>query len=232
MNANILVIDDDLFFQKGILRLLESEGYSCSGVTSGEDALAKLGEKPTDLVILDLTLPGMDGITTCRRIRKAHRMPILMLTGRSDSTDKVLGLETGADDYLTKPFEAIELIARVRAQLRRTQEYRQEAERKGKVFELGDLQVNYDRRTAVIRGVKMDLTAREYELLAYLAENCDRAISREQLFERVWGYDLDFSTNSLDVHIYRIRKKLEQKISQPEYLHTVRGYGFKLSLTQ
>lgn len=231
MSTSILVVEDDRFLQENLLKLLQAEGYRAKGVASGEDALESLAQETPDMVVLDLGLPVMDGLTTCRRIRKQWHMPILMLTARTDAMDKVMGLETGADDYLTKPFEPMEFIARVRAQLRRLQDYQATPVKEStNVFELGNVKIDFDRREVIVAGRVLELTSREYEVLAYLAHNCDRAISREQLFETVWGFELDFSTNSLDVHIYRLRKKLEDAPENPKYLHTIRGYGYKLAL--
>jgi DNA-binding response OmpR family regulator len=224
MSHRILVVEDDRFLQENVVSLLLAEGYEVTGVAFGTEAIKALEEKPVDLVVLDLGLPDMDGITACRRIRSKWKLPIIMLTARTDPMDKVLGLETGADDYLTKPFNAQELIARVRAQLRRNKEY------SGDGFDLGDLKVDYGRREVSVRGKLLDLTSKEYEVIAYLSQNSGRALSREQIFEHVWGYELDFTTNSLDVHMYRIRKKLEVDPESPKYLHTLRGYGYKLGL--
>jgi DNA-binding response OmpR family regulator len=229
--ASILVVDDDRFLQERLVRLLQDEGYESEGVGSGEEALARLETHRPDLVVLDLGLPGMDGLTTCRRIRKRWRMPVLMLTARNDAADKALGLETGADDYLAKPFEPIEFIARVRAQIRRFHEYRAEPETApSSAFTLGDLRIDYDKREVSLGERVLELTTREYEVLAYLSRNRDRAVSREQLFEHVWGFEMEFTTNSLDVHMYRIRKKLEANPDRPRYLHTIRGFGYKLTL--
>jgi two-component system alkaline phosphatase synthesis response regulator PhoP len=159
-------------------------------------------------------------------------MPILALTARTDPMEKVVGLETGADDYLTKPFNPKELVARVRAQLRRSKEYRAAAPTLAEepCFELGLLRVDFDRREVSIGTRPLELTSKEYEVIAYLARNSGRALSRDQIFQEVWGYEMDFSTNSLDVHMYRIRKKIEPDPEHPRYLHTLRGYGYKLSL--
>ncbi len=232
MTASILVVEDDRFLQQNLLKLLRAEGYEAEGVVSGEDALERLEQLSPDLVVLDLGLPGMDGLATCRRLRARWHMPILMLTARSESMEKVLGLETGADDYLTKPFEAMEFVARVRAQIRRVKDYQAPPQSAPSVppFELAELRIDFDKREVMIDGKVSDLTAREYEILAYLAHNRDRAISRDQLFQHVWGYEMDFSTNSLDVHVYRIRKKLEANPDNPKFLHTMRGYGYKLTL--
>lgn len=232
MNASILVVEDDRFLQDNLIKLLRAEGYTADGVASGEEALERLESAPTELVVLDLGLPGMDGLTTCRRIRMRWHMPVLMLTARTDAMDKVLGLETGADDYLTKPFDAIEFVARVRAQLRRAKDYQASSNKQSSTdsLQLGALVVDFDKRCVTVDGELLELTSREFEIVGYLAKNCDRAISRDQLFEQVWGYEMDFNTNSLDVYMYRIRKKIEKNPDKPVYLHTLRGYGYKLSL--
>ncbi len=231
MNSSILVIEDDRFLQQNLIKLLSSDGHQVEGVASGEEGLQRLSGRRYDMVVLDLGLPGMDGFATCRKIRAAFHMPILMLTARTDAMDKVLGLETGADDYLTKPFDAKEFMARVRAQLRRATDYQSaEAPKTEGSYSIGDLVVDFERREISVGGRKIDLTSREYDIVAYLAKNPDRAISREQLFETVWGYELELSTNSLDVYIYRIRKKIEENPNEPTYLHTLRGFGYKLSL--
>jgi two-component system, OmpR family, response regulator VicR len=228
--AQVLVVEDDRFLQGNLVKILASQGYQATGVASGEEALSYLERNEVDMVVLDLGLPGMDGISTCRRLRASWRMPVLMLTARTDAMDKVLGLEVGADDYLTKPFESIEFVARVRAQLRRVQDY-QKSESESEIYVLGELAIDFNKREASMAGLALDLSSREFELLAYLAKNQDRAISRDQIFETVWGYEMDFNTNSLDVYVYRLRKKLEADPDHPKYLHTLRGYGYKLALT-
>lgn len=230
MPDRILVVDDDRFLLDNLRKLLQREGYEVATAPSGEDAMAQLMRQPCDLMILDLGLPGTDGITMCRRLRARHTFPIMMLTARSDSIDKVIGLEVGADDYLTKPFEPSELIARVRAQLRRTKEYIREREGQAEGIEIGDLRVDMERRQVTVAGRPVPLTAREFDLVAHLAKCKGRVVSREALFEAAWGFDPDFNTNSLDVHVYRVRKKIEEDPAAPKYVHTVRGYGYRLGL--
>jgi DNA-binding response OmpR family regulator len=222
-----LVVEDDRFLLDNLRRLLTREGYDVVAVSSGEEALNLLGEDRYDLVVLDLGLPGIDGIATCRRLRTKSHIPVLMLTARTDAMDKVLGLEVGADDYLTKPFEPAEFMARVRAQLRRHREYQGTPSVEAAQV-VGDLKIDPQLRDVLVGDKPAGLTNREYELVAYLAKNLDRAISRDMLFEQVWGYDMDFNTNSLDVYMYRIRKKLEIDPNSPRYLHTMRGYGYKM----
>jgi len=182
------------------------------------------------MAVLDISLPDFDGITLCRRLRATHHFPILMLTARTDAMDKVIGLEVGADDYLTKPFDAAELVARVRAHLRRLREYGRPATpaaaSERTVFE--GLVVDHDIRDAIVDGRPAHLTKREFELLAHLAANAGRVVTRDSLFAHNWGFEIEFSSNSLDVHIYRLRKKIEADPDHPRYIHTLRGYGYKL----
>ena len=229
MNANILIVEDDRFLQESLKKLLSGEGYDVESVSSGEEALSTLTDKRRDLVILDLGLPGIDGITTCRRLRAKWHMPVLMLTARTDAIDKVIGLEVGADDYLTKPFEAAELLARVRAQLRRQTEYKNESVQAEQAISIGPLSIDFKLRDVLLDGVPAGLTNREFELVAHLAKNLDRAISRDTLFEHIWGYDPAFNSNSLDVYVYRIRKKIELDANNPRFLLTMRGYGYKMA---
>ncbi|MBS1723822.1 MAG: response regulator transcription factor [Armatimonadetes bacterium] len=225
MSAKILVVDDDKFLLENLDRLLSAQGYEVRTSSSGEEGLHEIVKEAPDLLVLDLGLPGVDGVSLCRRVRSKWRFPVIMLTARTDAMDKVIGLEVGADDYLTKPFEPSELIARVRAQLRRVQEYQVETPRSARI-EVGDLMIDEDSRDAFVNGEAAGLTTKEYELLAYLAQNKGRALSRERLFEEVWGYDIEFSSNSLDVFVYRLRQKLPGNTGT--MLQTVRGYGYKL----
>ncbi len=229
-SPRILVIDDDRFLLEQLKRLLELDGNVVRTVTSGEEGLSALESNAFDLVILDLGLPGIDGVSTCRRMRAQWHMPILMLTARTDAMDKVIGLEVGADDYLTKPFEAPEFMARVRAQLRRQREYqggRKKIEPKKEIV-VGDLAIDIEQREATFLGKLLELTHKEFEILLYLAENLGRAIGREQLFEHIWGYEMAFNSNSLDVYVYRVRKKLDNGPENPDYIQTLRGFGYKM----
>jgi DNA-binding response OmpR family regulator len=227
MHDRILIVDDDRFLLDSLRKLLQREGYEVATAPSGEEAMNQIMRDRCDLMILDLGLPGADGVTTCRRLRAWHTFPIIMLTARSDAIDKVIGLEVGADDYLTKPFEPSELIARVRAHLRRTKEYVREREQASEGITVGEVRVDLERREVTLAGRPVVMTAREFDLVAHLAQNRGRVVSRESLFEAAWGYDAEFSTNSLDVHLYRVRKKLETDPAGPRYLHTVRGYGYR-----
>ena len=224
----ILVIEDDRFLIEQLKRLLELQGYSVRAVTSGEEGLSALESSAFDLVILDLGLPGIDGVATCRRLRAEWKMPVLMLTARTDALDKVIGLEVGADDYLTKPFEAPEFLARVRAQLRRQIEYTSPTSKTEAEIVVGDLVIDIERRQALFLAKPLELTHKEFEILLYLAQNLGRAIGREQLFEHIWGYEMEFNSNSLDVYVYRVRKKLEGVAETPDYIQTLRGFGYKM----
>lgn len=227
MSAKVLVVDDDPFLRQNLEVVLTREGYAVRCASSGEEALSLLNDELADLVVLDLGLPGIDGVTTCRRLRSRWHMPVLMLTARTDAMDKVVGLEVGADDYLTKPFEPSEFVARVRAQLRRHQEY-QKSKPDKQSLQLGSIEIDFERRHVRVDGEIADLTNREFEIVVYLAQNLGRAVSRETLFEAIWGYEMEFNSNSLDVLIYRIRKKLEKDPNHPQHLLTLRGFGYKL----
>ncbi len=226
----LLVVDDDVFLRENLKRLLEQYQYEVRGVGTGAEALRALAETPFHLVILDLGLPDVDGFDLCRHIRQKWLVPILMLTARTDAIDKVIGLEVGADDYLTKPFEPKELLARIRAMLRRVYEYpTREASTEG-VREFGEIVIDFEHRQVSVRGTPVALTRREFDLLAYLAQNAHRVVPRERLFEQVWGYSIEFSSNTLDVYMYRLRKKIEKDPNNPEYLHTHRGFGYEFRI--
>ena len=225
------MVDDDRFLSENVARLLTGQGYEVQTASNGTDALRSITERMPDLVVLDISLPDFDGITLCRRMRASYHFPILMLTARTDAMDKVIGLEVGADDYLTKPFEPSELIARVRAHLRRSREYLSpSAGSAGQKSTFGGLTIDHEVRDAFVDGQAAKLTKREFELLAHLAANSGKVVTRDSLFEHNWGFDIEFSSNSLDVHIYRLRKKLESDPDHPKYIHTVRGYGYRLEV--
>jgi DNA-binding response OmpR family regulator len=232
MSSRILVVDDDRFLQANLRKLLQREGYTVITASSGEEALEVVLQDKPDLIILDLGLPGADGVTTCRRLRGKNTLPVIMLTARSDAMDKVVGLEVGADDYLTKPFDPAELVARVRAQLRRANEYQATEAAQEENLTVGNLRIDLGRRDVVLSDNPIGLTAREFEIVLHLARNLGRTVSREALFEAVWGFDPAFSSNSLDVYIYRVRQKIEADPNQPALLQTVRGYGYRLESKQ
>lgn len=226
MSAKILIVDDDRFLAENIKRLLTTHGYTAEISGNADEALQNLIEQPYDLMILDLGLPDTDGINFCRQLRSKWLLPIIMLTARSDAMDKIIGLEVGADDYLTKPFEPKELLARIRAHLRRVQEYRQSINPPESIV-VGDLVIDYALRDVLVKGQPANLTNREFELVSFLARHANKALHRDWVFEQIWGYDSDFSSNSLDVYVYRLRKKIEADPDNPRHLMTLRGYGYK-----
>ena len=220
----ILAVDDDPFLLKQISGLLQGSGFSTEALNTGEKELLFLRSNSPDLVIVDLGLPDFDGTTLARLIRAQSPVPILMLTARASAADKVLGFEVGADDYLTKPFEPSELVARVRALLRRAkpQEITDAATEK---HMLGNLSLDQASRRVVVGEGGLNLTSREFDLLLYFFKNRDRALSREQIFEQVWGYDIEFSSNILDVIVYRLRNKISVN-GGPDAIKTIRGFGY------
>ena len=219
--GRVLVIEDDAEITDVLRRFLRQEGHEVRTAVDGYDALPAAAEFVPDLVILDLGLPGLDGVEVCRRLRAEGDVPILILTARTELEDRVEGLDSGADDYLMKPFERQELLARIRALLRRR------PPRGSASLTVGDLRLNPDTRE-VTRGDRMiELTNREFELLEYLMRNERLVVSRERLLEEVWGYDPMAMTNTIDVFVSNLRRKLEMD-GEPRLLHTVRGAGYVL----
>lgn len=227
MTGHVLILDDDQFLVSSLNRLLSSSGFSVTcahGISEGRSILAS--HRP-DLLVLDLSLPDGDGIDFCREVRKSFDFPILMLTSRSESIDKVLGFEVGADDYLTKPFDPHEFIARIKALLRR-HKAPERTSKDGAVISLGNVELDTAKRTVFVAGSALALTQTEFDLLHYLVERKETAIPREKLFESVWGFSSEFTTNSLDVLMYRVRTKLSNA-NAGVVIHTVRGFGFRIS---
>lgn len=225
--STIHIIEDDLYLQKSLRQLLELRGFTVQISSSASEGFAAIAESAPELLILDLGLPDEDGISLCKRIRQKWNFPILILSSRSDLTDKVIGLEVGADDYLTKPFEAGELIARVRANLRRQAEY-SAVPKVEEILSVGPLRMDLGSRRVSVAENAVHLTSLEFKLLYLLATNAGRVLERETLFERVWGYDDEFNSNSLEVFVYRLRSKLE-KASGIKLIETVRGVGYRLT---
>jgi DNA-binding response OmpR family regulator len=228
MSAKLLLVDDDRYVLNPLSRLLSQCGYHCTLAVTGAEALRLIESEEFDLMLLDIGLPDMDGVTVCRRVRAKHTLPIVMVTARDSSNDKILGLEIGADDYITKPFEPGELVARIRAQLRRNQEYSSSPTVETKIS-VGDLALDLNLRDAIVNGKPANLTTREFELLHLLARNRDRALTRDWIFEEVWGYDAELGAKTLAVCIRRLRCKIEPDPENPRYILTMRGYGYELT---
>ena len=216
--GTLLLVEDEQSIGNLVATYLKREGYGVVWVRSGEDALAELTRHPLRLVVLDIGLPGIDGFEVCRRIRAKSSLPILMLTARDEEPDRVAGLELGADDYVPKPFSPRELVARVKALLRRAEGQRHDA-----VISLGDVVVQLDGREASVDEQPVELTGKEFDLLAYFLENPGTVLTREQLLDRVWGMTYPGGTRTVDVHVAQLRRKL----GRPELIRTVRGVGYK-----
>src|SRR5580700_1080641 len=222
--SRILVVEDDERIRSSMRLALEDEGYAVEDVSNGEDAVDRFADEPADLVLIDLMLPGMDGFETCRTLRRQSTVPIIMVTARTDTHDVVAGLEAGADDYVTKPFVAKELAARIRALLRRSRSVDATD-----VLSFGDVEVLPDEGTVRRAGVEVHCTRTEFRLLCELATNPGKVLSREQLLDRVWGYDYFGDGRLVDVHIRRLRTKIEADPANPRHILTVRGMGYKLA---
>ncbi len=219
----ILVVDDEKVLVKGIKFNLESEGYQVETGYDGEEAVELARSGNFDLIILDLMMPKIDGLQACMRIREFSNVPVIMLTARSEDTDKIIGFECGADDYITKPFNILELKARVRALLRRAAGAQRS---RGTGLTVGDLSLNTEERGAIRDGQVVDLTAKEYDLIELLMRNPRRVYSRENLMNVVWGYAYAGDYRTVDVHIRRLREKLEKNPAEPEHIMTKRGVGY------
>jgi len=225
MARTILVVDDEPTQREMLAEALEAEGFTIVTAADGRAALLKFRESKPDLVLLDLMLPELSGIEVCRIIRAESGVPILMLTAKDSELDKVVGLELGADDYVTKPFSLRELIARVRAQFRRTE---QQAVAGGTpaLVDVGAVQVDLAGHRLLRNGVTVPLKPKAFELLAFLVRNPGQVFTRDQLLEHVWGYDYAGETRTVDVHVHWLRSRIEADPANPEFLHTVRGTGY------
>jgi DNA-binding response OmpR family regulator len=229
--SRILVVEDDLTLLETLEYNLTTEGYEVITAADGLMALDVAREEEPDLIVLDLMLPRLDGFEVCRILRPETTVPILMLTARTDEVDRVVGLEVGADDYLTKPFSMRELLARVKALLRRVRLIREEmAGEQGMTgteqLAFGDLIIDLDRREVLVRGESLRLKPKEFELLVFLARHPGMALSRELLLERVWGWDYGGGSRTVDVHVRWLREKVEADPANPERIVTVRGVGY------
>ena len=227
---NVLVIEDERAIADAVALNLREEGYSVKTALRGDDGLRMASAEPYDLIVLDLMLPGIDGREVCKAVRKRSQTPILMLTARGREMDKVLGLEIGADDYLTKPFGMLELIARVKALLRRSRVNIASTEpERDEEYSAGTVTLNVSRHRVVADEEQIELRPKEFELLRVLISNRGRVMTRDRLLELVWGEDEFLDRGTLDVHIRWLRQKLEKEPSQPKRILTVRGVGYKYS---
>ncbi|NGP45022.1 response regulator transcription factor [Bacillaceae bacterium SIJ1] len=225
----ILVVDDEPSIVTLLQYNLQQAGYDVITANDGEEALQKILEEEITLVVLDLMLPKIDGVEVCKQLRQQkNQLPILMLTAKDDEFDKVLGLELGADDYMTKPFSPREVVARVKAILRRTQIPTSEESTDHPFVVLGDLEVYPDQYEAYYKKEVLELTPKEFELLAYLAKHRGRVLTRDQLLSAVWNYDFVGDTRIVDVHISHLREKIEEDTKKPVYIKTIRGLGYKM----
>ena len=223
MSRSVLIIEDDPRIRRMLQMTLQREGLQVTEAESGEDGLARLGERSFDVILLDLMLPGKDGFEVCREIRRSSNTPVIMVTARSDSHDVVAGLEAGADDYVSKPFVVKELSARIRALARRTR-----APEPRVRLTIGDVEISPAEGTVARNGELLNLTRTEFRLLCELAAEPGRVLSRVELLERVWGYDYFGDSRLVDVHIRRLRKKIEPDPGNPTLVTTVRGMGYRV----
>lgn len=223
--TRILLVEDEASLHEPLSFLLRREGYEIAVAETGTDALELFDRDGADLVLLDLMLPGIPGTEVCRQLRMTSMVPIIMLTAKDSEVDIVVGLELGADDYVTKPYSTRELLARIRAVLRRNAT--SEDEEDDGIIEVGDIRMDVERHTVAVRGEVTPMPLKEFELLEYLMRNSGRVLTRGQLIDRVWGPDYYGDTKTLDVHIKRIRSRIEETPSSPKLLVTVRGLGYR-----
>ncbi|SJM71667.1 response regulator transcription factor [Gulosibacter sp. 10] len=223
--TRILIVEDEASLHEPLAYLLNREGYETAVAEDGNDAVEQFERDGADLVLLDLMLPGLPGTEVCKRIRTSSSVPIIMLTAKDSEVDIIVGLELGADDYVTKPYSTRELLARVRAVLRRAEHAEEDED--DAIVEVNDIRMDVDRHTVIVRGSLTPMPLKEFELLEYLMRNSGRVLTRGQLIDRVWGPDYYGDTKTLDVHIKRIRSRIEVEPSSPKLLVTVRGLGYR-----
>ena len=223
----ILVVDDEMLLVKGIRFNLQNEGYEVITGSNGLEAVQQVQEQHPDLVVLDVMMPEMDGLTACSKIREFSDVPIIMLTAKTDDMDKLLGFDHGVDDYLTKPFNILELKARIRALLRRSSRNNSKQEEPAaKLLTIGSISLDLDARNAYRSGTMVDLTAKEFDVIEFLMSNPNRVYSRESLLDTIWAYEYRSDIRTVDVHIRRLREKLEENPAEPNYILTKWGVGY------
>ena len=221
----ILVVDDEALLVKGIRFNLQNEGYEVITGSNGLEAIKQVQEQQPDLVVLDVMMPEMDGLTACSKIREFSNVPIIMLTAKTDDMDKLIGFDHGVDDYLTKPFNILELKARIRALLRRSRTAAPQ-EQPSNTLTIGSITLDLDARNAYHSGVLADLTAKEFDVIEFLMRNPNRVYSREALLDTIWAYEYRSDIRTVDVHIRRLREKLEENPAEPKYIMTKWGVGY------
>jgi len=225
--AKVLVVEDEQSLREALVFFLEKEGHEVSVAVDGEEAISVFDKSGADIILLDLMLPKVDGNQVCKHIRQSSNVPIIMLTAKDSEIDKIVGLEIGADDYITKPYSTRELLARIKAVLRRQVEPPLTVE---SVIVAGELRLDSDRHVVTLNGTPLTLPLKEFELLELLMENVNRVLTRGQIIDRVWGSNYFGDTKTLDVHIKRLRSKVEEDPARPKYIQTVRGLGYKLEV--
>ena len=225
MANRVLVVDDEKLIVKGIRFSLEQDGMEVTCAYDGEEALTFAREQQFDIILLDIMLPKLSGFEVCQQIREFSNVPIIMLTAKGDDMDKILGLEYGADDYITKPFNVLEVKARIKAIIRRTVKQEKKADTAGRI-QAGDMTIERDNRRVYIEGREINLTAKEFDVLELLATHPNQVYSREKLLTMVWGADYPGDARTVDVHIRRLREKVETNSSEPKYVHTKWGVGY------
>ncbi|WP_157254725.1 response regulator transcription factor [Nonomuraea typhae] len=228
--TRVLVVEDEESFSDALSYMLRKEGFEVSVAATGPEALDTFDRNGADLVLLDLMLPGLPGTEVCRSLRQRSKVPVIMLTAKDSEIDKVVGLELGADDYVTKPFSSRELVARIRAVLRRQGDVVEELE--SAVLAVGPVRMDVDRHVVAVRGEQVQLPLKEFELLEVLLRNAGRVLTRGQLIDRVWGADYVGDTKTLDVHVKRLRAKIEADPGNPRCILTVRGLGYKFDAVE
>ena len=231
--TNILIVEDEESLADPLAVLLRKEGFDVILASDGPTALEQFANNTVDIVLLDLMLPGMSGTDVCKQLRATSSVPVIMVTARDSEIDKVVGLELGADDYVTKPYSSRELIARIRAVLRRGHDVSAESQEEGleeQILEGGRVRMDVERHIVMVDGEEVSMPLKEFDLLEYLLRNAGRVLTRGQLIDRIWGADYVGDTKTLDVHVKRLRSKIEAEPSRPQHLVTVRGLGYKFEL--
>jgi len=228
MKRKILIVDDDREIRKLVDIYLRNEGFETLMAGDGQEALDVVKRETVDLMILDVMMPRMDGIEACIQVRETHAFPIIMLSAKTEDMDKILGLTSGADDYLPKPFNPLELVARVKSQFRRLEMLRRDLPRDEKFIAIHDLEIHVDSHDVLVSGNKVRLTPTEFEILRYLAENAGIVLTIEKIYERVWKEEFFESKNTVMVHIRKLREKIEKDPRNPVYIQTVWGVGYKM----